>query len=51
MTAKELVMRIIVERITSLEDEIDKLKVTLADKESEIARLAKYLETENEFED
>jgi uncharacterized small protein (DUF1192 family) len=51
MTAKELAMRIIVERITSLEDEIDKLKATLADKEDEIKRLAKYLETENEFED
>lgn len=51
MTAKELVMRIIVERITSLEDEIDKLEETLADKKKELERLAEYLETENEFED
>ena len=51
MTAKELAMRIIVERITSLENEIDRLKATLADKEDEIKRLAEYLETENEFED
>ena len=51
MTAKELVMRIIVERVNVLEDEIEKLEETLADKKEELERLAKYLETENEFED
>jgi len=51
MTAKELVMRVIVERVVSLEDEIEKLEETIADKKNELERLAKYLETENEFED
>ena len=51
MTVKELVMQIIVGRVNVLEDEIEKLEETLADKKRELERLAKYLETENEFED
>ena len=51
MTAKELVMQIIVDRVVNLENEIEKLEETLADKKEELERLTKYLETENEFED
>ena len=51
MTAKELVMKIIVDRVVSLENEIEKLEETLADKKEELERLSKYLEAENEFED
>lgn len=51
MTAKELVIQIIVDRVINLENEIKKLKETLADKKEELERLSKYLETENEFED
>ena len=46
MTAKELVMEIIVARVVSLENEIEKLEQVLADKKDELERLAKFLETE-----
>lgn len=48
MTAKELVMKIIVDRVETLENEIRGLKVNLAEKERELARLTDFLIQEDE---
>ena len=48
MTAKELVMKIIVDRVETLETEIRGLKETLAEKERELARLTDFLMSEDE---
>lgn len=48
MTAKELVMKIIVDRVETLENEIRGLKENLAEKERELARLTDFLMSEDE---
>ena len=44
MTAKELVIQIITEKVSDLEKEITRLKENLADKEREYDRLTAYLD-------
>lgn len=49
MTAKELVMKITVDRVANLANDIEKLEETLADKKEELERLIKFLKTYEEF--
>lgn len=51
MTAKEMVMAMITNRIVSLKEEIDALKMTLEDKEDELNRLTKFIEERKNDED
>ena len=51
MTAKELVMEIIVNRVQELEDDIRRLSEVLAEKERELEKLTNFLEKEDEKED
>lgn len=44
MTAKEIVMKMITNRIVSLKEEIDTLKMSLEDKEEELNRLTNAIE-------
>ena len=44
MTAREMVMAMITNRITSLKSEIDTLKMSLEDKEEELNRLTNAIE-------
>lgn len=44
MTAKEIVMKMITNRIVSLKEEIDTLKMALEDKEEELNRLTNAIE-------
>lgn len=50
MTAKELVMQIVVDRVKSLENEIKALEETLDEKQRELKRLTNFLMSENEDE-
>lgn len=51
MTAKEMVIAMITNRIVSFKEEIDALKMTLEDKEDELNRLTKYIEKRKNDED
>ena len=48
MTAKELVMEIIVNKVQELEEDIRRLSEVLAEKERELEKLTNFLEKEDE---
>ena len=50
MTAKQLVMQIIVDRVESLENEIRAIEETLDEKQRELERLTNFLISEDEDE-
>ena len=51
MTAKELVIDIIVNRVWTLESEIKRLREELTDKEDELERLTDFLEKHDEVDE
>ena len=51
MTAKELVMEIIVNRVQELEDDIKRFFEVLAEKKDELEKLCNFLESESKKED
>lgn len=51
MNATEMVMAMITNRIVSLKEEIDTLKMALEDKEDELNKLTKYIEKRKNDED
>ena len=51
MTAKELVIDMIVNRVWTLESEIKRLREELTDKEDELERLTDFLEKHDEVDE
>ena len=51
MTAREMVMEMITNRIISLESEIEVIKMSLSDKEAELERLTNAIEEMESKED
>jgi hypothetical protein len=51
MTAKELVIDMIVNRVWTLENEIKRLREELTDKEDELERLTDFLEKHDEVDE